>query len=179
MILTLKWPGVKTRWGINTESGCLWVHRALHSESQDSLGSGNRPYLEKKFPKQINETTFKLLTGYTSQMKLFCRFKGGRKAVIYELNHCFIHGFGYSNLNDYKQPRREAISFLTWLWLIAAWLPWNGDCLSLSRWWRLLCLLLCSCWRNFAIWKEEWAETVFFTLNKNIFLLNKNQWTHL
>lgn len=38
-----------------------------------------------------------------------------------------------------------------WLWLIAAWLPWNGDCLSLSRWWRLLCLLLCSCWRNFAI----------------------------
>lgn len=43
----------------------------------------------------------------------------------------------------------------TWLWLIAAWLPWNGDCLSLSRWCRLLCLLLCNCWRNFAIWKGE------------------------
>lgn len=40
-------------------------------------------------------------------------------------------------------------SFLTWL--IAVWLPWKGDCLSLSRWCLLLCLLLWSCWRNFAI----------------------------
>lgn len=59
---------------------------------------------------------------------------------------------------------------LTWVWLIAIWLPWRGDWRSLSLLWRLLCLLRWSCCLSLAIcWREVQVKWEWVIITAQIF----------
>lgn len=68
---------------------------------------------------------------------------------------------------------------LTWVWLIAIWLPWRGDWRSFSLLWRLLCLLRWSCCLNLAIWwkKRKWSKRMLGTDKASALRLAKRKQT--